>query len=70
MTQIDDFFILSNYVHDISEEEYKNANLLIKVCDALARTTYQSIYVIDYYRKNFLYVSDNPLFYADTHQKK
>ena len=24
--------------------------------------TYQSIYIIDYYRKNFLYVSDNPLF--------
>lgn len=62
MTQVDDFFILSNYVHDISEEEYKKADLLIKVFDALARTTYQSIYIIDYYRRNFLYVSDNPLF--------
>lgn len=62
MTQIDDFFILSNYVHDISEEEYKKTDLLIKVFDALARTTYHSIYIIDYYRKNFLYVADNPLF--------
>lgn len=62
MTQVDDFFILSNYVHDISEEEYKKADLLIKVFDALARTTYQSLYIIDYYRRNFLYVSDNPLF--------
>lgn len=62
MTQVDDFFILSNYVHDISEEEYKKADLLIKVFDALARTTYHSIYIIDYYRQNFLYVSDNPLF--------
>ena len=30
--------------------------------DAFARSTYKSIYVIDYYKKNFLYVSNNPLF--------
>ena len=28
----------------------------------MSRLTYQSIYVIDYWKKNFLYVSDNPLF--------
>ena len=29
---------------------------------AFARSSYKSIYVIDYYKKNFLYVSNNPLF--------
>ena len=34
----------------------------MEAAQAFAQTTYQSIYIIDYYRKNFLYVSDNPLF--------
>ena len=24
--------------------------------------TYKSVYIIDYFKKNFLYVSENPLF--------
>lgn len=62
MAQVEDFFILSNSVYNISEGEYQKAELLIKMFDAVSRTTYQSIYIIDYYRRNFLYVSDNPLF--------
>ena len=30
--------------------------------EAFARVTYQSVYLIDYYRQEILYVSDNPLF--------
>lgn len=62
MVRVDDFFMLSNTVSDISEEEYQKANLLIDVFDAVSRTTYQSLYIIDYHKKNFLYVSSNPLF--------
>lgn len=32
------------------------------MADALARNTNHSLYIIDYHRKNFLYVSSNPLF--------
>lgn len=62
MVRIDDFFMLSNTVSEIREEEYQKVNLLVDVFDAISRTTYQSLYIIDYYKKNFLYVSSNPLF--------
>lgn len=62
MAIVDDFFISSNYVDGISEESYSNLDRLIDIVDSFARTTYQSIYIIDYFKKNFLYISDNPLF--------
>lgn len=62
MTQIEDFFISSNSVYNITEEAYKEIDILISTFDAISRTTYQSLYIIDYYKKNFLYVSSNPLF--------
>ena len=62
MVQIDDFFMLSNAVPDISDEEYLKVNLLVDAFNAISRTTYESLYIIDYHKKNFLYVSNNPLF--------
>lgn len=59
---IENYFTATNLIHNISEEEYERVKLLSKVFDAISRTTYQSLYIIDYYKKNFLYVSDNPLF--------
>ena len=35
---------------------------VLSMADALARNTNHSLYIIDYHRKNFLYVSSNPLF--------
>ena len=61
-TQIEDFFISSNSVSDIPEEEYQKVGLLIDTFEALSRVVYQSLYIIDYNKKNFLYVSNNPLF--------
>ncbi|MDR0431525.1 MAG: helix-turn-helix transcriptional regulator [Tannerellaceae bacterium] len=62
MPQIDDFFLSSNTVSDIPEGEYQKVDVLIDSFDALSRITYQSLYIIDYHKKNFLYVSNNPLF--------
>ncbi len=62
MPQIDDFFMYENRVEGITEADYQRAQLYVEAAKAFAQTTYQSIYIIDYYRKNFLYVSDNPLF--------
>jgi DNA-binding CsgD family transcriptional regulator len=62
MEAIDDFFIPENSVTGISEEDYKRAIPVVDALKAFARLTYQSVYIIDYYRKNFLYVSENPLF--------
>jgi len=62
MTKADDFFIKENRVDYISEEAYNSVNLIADDVDSFARVTYQTVYVIDYYKQNFLYVSDNPLF--------
>ena len=62
MTQIDDFFMYENRVEGITDADYQRVQPYVEAAQAFAQTTYQSIYIIDYYRKNFLYVSDNPLF--------
>ena len=62
MAQKDDFFFEANNVEDITEDDYQRAMPYVEAAQAFAQTTYQSIYIIDYHRKNFLYVSDNPLF--------
>ncbi len=66
MAQIDDFFMYENRVEGITDADYQRAQLYVEAAQAFAQTTYQSIYIIDYYRKNFLYVSDNPLFLCGT----
>ena len=62
MTIIDEFFFDTNRVEGITEADYQRAQPYIEAAQAFAQSTYQSIYIIDYFRKNFLYVSDNPLF--------
>ena len=62
IAQIDDFFMYENRVEGITDADYQRAQPYVEAAQAFAQTTYQSIYIIDYYRKNFLYVSDNPLF--------
>ncbi len=62
MENINDFFSLRNTVGDISNNEQKQTTNYLEPIKAFARTTYKSIYVIDYQKKGFEYVSDNPLF--------
>ncbi len=45
-----------------TSEDYLRLQPCIDLANAMARTTNQSIYIIDYHQKNFLYVSNNPLF--------
>lgn len=62
MIQKEVFFIEANRVEGITEEDYLRAKPYIETAQAFAQTTYQSIYIIDYFKKDFLYVSDNPIF--------
>lgn len=55
----DDFFLPANTVRHVAEEDYEKAALLVSAAQAFARSTYQCVYVIDYFRREFLYVSDN-----------
>jgi len=62
MADINDFFNIKNTVKDISDYEKKQTVNYLEPIKAFARTTYKSIYVIDYQSQGFEYVSDNPLF--------
>lgn len=62
MPDVNDFFSLINRVDAISKEDEKQAVNFLESIDAFARTTYKSLYVINYNEKGFDYVSDNPLF--------
>lgn len=62
MADVGDFFSLINRVDNVSEADQKQAINYLEAIDAFARTTYKSLYVIDYEKKGFDYVSDNPLF--------
>lgn len=46
----------------IGDEQYCGLQPYIDSARAFAQITYKSLYIIDYNRMNFLYVSDNPLF--------
>lgn len=62
MVDVNDFFSFKNTVNNISDNEQKQTENYIEPIKAFARTTYKSLYVIDYQKKGFEFVSDNPLF--------
>ncbi|MDE6649834.1 MAG: helix-turn-helix transcriptional regulator [Muribaculaceae bacterium] len=59
---LDDFFIPDNEVKLSEELDYSKTDEYIRSAEAFSRTTYQSVYIIDYFRQNFMYVSPNPMF--------
>ena len=62
MLEVNDFFSAKNTVHRLTEEDREGTKNYLQCIEAFSRTTYKSIYVIDYKEKGFEYVSDNPLF--------
>jgi DNA-binding CsgD family transcriptional regulator len=58
----DSFFNHQNSIDHLSEEEIEQKYHYLEPVKAFARTTYTSVYIIDYLNRNFEYVSDNPLF--------
>lgn len=59
MTNINDFFLTTNSIENKSLEDYEKAELLVNAAKAFSRSTHQCVYIIDYFKKNFLYVSEN-----------
>lgn len=62
MNTPDDFFIPDNEVKLPDELDYSRVDEYIRSAEAFSRSTYQSVYIIDYFKQNFLYVSPNPMF--------
>ena len=55
----EDFFLHSNEVNYINREDYEKIELLVNAAKAFARSTYQCVYIIDYFHQDFIYASDN-----------
>ena len=62
MNDINNFFRSINTHMEIPDSDYAKTGVCVAMANALARNTNHSLYIIDYNRKNFLYVSSNPLF--------
>lgn len=54
----EDFFTTSNLIEGVTQEDYRQIRSRLEGVKAFARISNQKLYVIDYYKKNFLYVSD------------
>ena len=55
-------FEFVGHIDYIPQEEYDQLLQANALLDAYSRMTYCSLYIVDYYREGFAYVSDNPLF--------
>lgn len=56
---IENFFLPTNTVENVPDKEYENVELLINAARAFARSTCQCVYIIDYFKREFVYVSEN-----------
>ncbi|MBT2622719.1 MULTISPECIES: response regulator transcription factor [Chryseobacterium] len=57
-----DFFFSETKVKGVLREETSQSSNYLEVTDAFSRAIYMSVYIIDYQKRNFEYVSENPLF--------
>lgn len=62
MEEINRFFNDKNEVSRDANIDFSQSGDYLEAIKALSRTTYQSLYVINYQTRGFEYVSDNPLF--------
>lgn len=59
---VSDFFKPIHLDHAPLSEDYKRIKSFIDFAEAFSRVSYNSMYLIDYYKRGFIYVSDNTLF--------
>lgn len=59
---LEDFFKPFEQKPLIASIDYSDAEKYIKAADAFSRSSNHCVYIIDYKKRGFLYVSDNPLF--------
>lgn len=59
---VNGFFFSENTIKERPIDESLSFNNYLEVTDAFSRAIYMSVYIIDYQKGNFEYVSENPLF--------
>lgn len=58
-TYINQFLVPENTVSGITDDDYKNTAPFINAAKAMARTSSKAVMIIDYFKNDFLYISDN-----------
>lgn len=53
-TKTSDSFLLNNTIENVTDEDCKKVAHLVDAAKAFARSTYQCVYIIDYYKKTLL----------------
>lgn len=61
-SEINTSLLTRNKLGAIAEEDNLQLNAYLEVVKSFARLTYESVYIIDYAKMAFEYVSENPLF--------
>lgn len=56
---IDKYFISANAVDNIPDSYYQKLEPVLQTIEAFTRNTNKVVYVVDYFKKNFLYTSGN-----------
>ncbi|WP_300597383.1 helix-turn-helix transcriptional regulator [Niabella sp.] len=59
---VQDFFRPIRFDDDLADRDYEQVLPLINFAKSVSQITYQSVYLVDYYKRGFIYVSDNPIF--------
>ena len=54
-----DFFSTQKVLGPIDEREYEKAGIYINVAKAFAHSFYQPVFIADFYKKNFMFLSGN-----------
>jgi len=59
---VHDFFRPLHLHHKPSEQDYEKVRPFIQFAESVSLLANQAIYLVDYYKRNFAYVSDKPVF--------
>ncbi|MBN1183695.1 MAG: response regulator transcription factor [Bacteroidales bacterium] len=70
MARINDFFKPVKGFSNSKELDYKQTDALLEASIILSKVLNLSIYVVDYYKKEFAYVSEHPLFLCGYDREK
>lgn len=62
---VNDFFKPLHLINRPLGKDYTQVHPYIEFAESLSHVTYQSIYLIDYYKRGSAYVSDNPIFICE-----
>lgn len=60
--ELEDFFKPIKQNPDDDKRDYRITRYFLSTVDALSRLSHDTLYIIDYHKREFLYVSGNPLF--------